>query len=51
MNVRIHTRQQHGSRVADVVRITLKDRPYYVESAQTVIKAQVRNSGVGINVL
>jgi hypothetical protein len=50
MNVRIHTPQQHGSRVADVVRITSK-RPTYLPSVQAVIEAQLRNRGVGLNVL
>jgi len=53
MNVRLHTQHEHkhGSRIADVVRITLKTRPDYVDSVQTVIKAQARNAGVGMDIL
>ena len=50
MNVKLHKYQIHGSRVADVVRISTR-KPTYLPSVQAVIEAQARNSGVGINVL
>lgn len=50
MNVKIHTRQEHGSRIADVVRISTR-KPTYLPSVQAVVQAQARNSGAGVNVL